>query len=195
MGVIFHQAQSQSLRYLICIILCQTHFLQVPLVHNITSHTLKGLISPLPWKLYLDWFGLNVPCFIYHIIVNCICFWLHILRIFKCLSDSFSIPSQYLFWGGYFDKITIFCNIFWRAIYILGYHKNHMGGYLKCSYYQIFIVFLCLMLKICKYTQKYMKIWKKINICKTCFPFLNKKVLNKFFSAFLEDKSLEDIDQ
>ena len=56
--VIFRQAQSQSSRYLICIILCQTHFLQVSLVHNITSHTLKGLSSyyieedPLCWVLF-----------------------------------------------------------------------------------------------------------------------------------------------
>ena len=43
--VIFRQVQSQSSRYLICIILCQTHFLQVSLVRNIMSHTLKGLGS------------------------------------------------------------------------------------------------------------------------------------------------------
>ena len=42
--VIFDQAQSQSSRYLICVILRQTHFVQVQLVRNIASHTLKGLI-------------------------------------------------------------------------------------------------------------------------------------------------------
>ena len=41
--VILRQAQSQSSRYLIWVILRQTHFLQVPLARNITPHTLKGL--------------------------------------------------------------------------------------------------------------------------------------------------------
>ena len=35
---------------LICVILHQTHFLQVPVVCNITSHTVKGLISSLSLK-------------------------------------------------------------------------------------------------------------------------------------------------
>ena len=39
--IIFRQAQSQSSRFLICVILRQTYFLQVPLVRNITSHTLN----------------------------------------------------------------------------------------------------------------------------------------------------------
>ena len=43
MDIIFRQAQSQSSSYMICIILCQTHFLQVPLACNIMLHTLTGL--------------------------------------------------------------------------------------------------------------------------------------------------------
>ena len=40
--IILRQAQSQSSRFLVRI-LHQTHFLQDPLVHNITLHTLRGL--------------------------------------------------------------------------------------------------------------------------------------------------------
>ena len=85
----------------------------------------------------------------------------------------FGIP----FFSGYFDineyflqhilKSNLNHKYYWDII------KKHMSVYLKCLHYHIFIVFLCLMLKRCKYTQKYMKIWKKINSCKTYFPYLN----------------------
>ena len=41
---IFRQAEAKKLRYMICIILRQTHFLQFLPMHNM-SHTLQGLIT------------------------------------------------------------------------------------------------------------------------------------------------------
>ena len=42
---IFRQVEAKKLRYMICIILRQTHFLKVLPMHNMMSHTLKGLIT------------------------------------------------------------------------------------------------------------------------------------------------------
>ena len=92
------------------------------------------------------------------------------------LCDSFSFFRDTFSFGLFWHKWIFFATYFeeqFKPQILLGYHKKHMSVYLKCLNYHIFIVFLYLMLKICKYTQKYMKIWKKINSCKTYFPYLN----------------------
>ena len=75
---------------------------------------------------------------------------------FPFLADTF-------FWGLFWQKWLFFATYFeeqFKPQILLGYHEKHMSANLKCLYYHFFIVFLCLMLKMCKHTQKYMKIWK-----------------------------------
>ena len=43
--VIFVRHRAKISKYLVCVILRQTHFLQVPLMRNNTSHTSKGFIE------------------------------------------------------------------------------------------------------------------------------------------------------
>ena len=54
--IVRHRAKSS--RYLICIILRQTHFLQVPPTRNITLHTLKGLNTEVFGLMHAVWLSI-----------------------------------------------------------------------------------------------------------------------------------------
>ena len=76
---------------------------------------------------------------------------------------------------------------------LLGYHKKHTNVYLKSLYYQIFIVFLCLMLKIYKYTQKYMSNSRKVNSCKTYFHISTRHDSRSFSQLFQKSNILNTL--
>ena len=82
----FVRHRVKSSRYLICVILRQTHFLQVSPTRNITSHTLKGLIKHK--LITFDWIVNNL--IVHNLLINYLNLTLFRMGVQKVPSTSFS---------------------------------------------------------------------------------------------------------